>query len=393
MFDPSVPSTDTYTHAFGYQDEVSGEVRLASHDDSFIEWLAGVYYYNREYEYISYETDGSTNTRQYENPSTAVFANLTYPISDTLRLNLGGRYTKDEQDSITVFSPLPEGFPESLLAPEITESNFFDYKIGIEYDLAENSMLWMDFSTGHRAGMRRWPDETLYAYQLGVKNRFMENRMQLNLSSYYYSYENFQVNAPMREYIYILDGVEYSTPDMGDGSGGEATMAGFELATSYILTEKDRIDFTAAYQYSDVSDLTFTYDYNPPVDVSGGRLNNSPEFTLFGSYQRSFPLANGGDITARIESRYRTETTVMMNAIYNEGLLSVPEGMSVEKVNTEPAHSISNASVKYSSPSGKWSLNAYVKNIEDYAEKKNLLNGAMRIGPPMTYGLVLSVKY
>jgi hypothetical protein len=83
----------------------------------------------------------------------------------------------------------------------------------------------------------------------------------------------------------------------------------------------------------------------------------------------------------------------MMNAIYNADILRIPEGMSVEKVNTEPAHHISNASIKYSDPGGKWTLNAYVKNIENYAEKKNLLNNALRLGPPRTYGLVLSVKY
>jgi iron complex outermembrane receptor protein len=384
---------ETFTRAIGWQDEVSAEARISSPEDSFIEWLGGVYYYTRDYRYISYEHDGSVNTRKYENPSLAVFANMTYPIADSFRLNLGGRWTRDEQDAITLTEPTPPWLPPDMLLPIIRDTKFFDYKIGIEYDLTDQSMLWADFSTGHRAGQRDWPDETLYAYQLGVKNRFLDNRLQANLSSYYYSYKDFQVQAPTRQYTYTVDGEEYTTMDRGDGSGGEATIAGFELATSYILTQRDRIDFTAAYQYSDVSELTFTYDFNPPVDVSGGRLNNSPEFTLYGSYERSFPMPNGGEISARIDSRYRTETTVMMNAIYNADILRIPEGMSVEKVNTEPAHHISNASIKYSDPGGKWTLNAYVKNIENYAEKKNLLNNALRLGPPRTYGLVLSVKY
>jgi len=278
-------------------------------------------------------------------------------------------------------------------APMITKTNFFDYKVGLEYDLAENSMLWTDYSTGHRAGMRGWPDETLNAYQLGVKNRFMDNRLQLNASSYYYAYLDYQVMAPMREYTYYVDGEEFTTMDRGDGSGGEATIYGIELATSYILTPKDRIDFTAAYQNAEVSALTFTYEYSDPMDVSGGKLNNSPDFTIFGSYQHEFPLSNGGSVTARIESRYQTETTIMMNAIYNESILRIPEGMSVEKVNTEPDHSISNASLKFNAPSGIWSLNGYIKNIENHAVKKNLLNNAMRIGPPRTYGVVLTVQF
>jgi outer membrane receptor protein involved in Fe transport len=74
-------------------------------------------------------------------------------------------------------------------------------------------------------------------------------------------------------------------------------------------------------------------------------------------------------------------------------MLRIPEGMNQTAVNRQPSHHISNASLKYSDPSGKWTLNAYIKNIEDYAVKKNLLNNAMRIGPPRTYGVVLSVKF
>lgn len=390
FFDPTSPAVETYTHAVGWQDEVSAEARIASPDDALIKWLGGVYYYNREYSYISYETSGEINTRKYENPSTAVFANITYPVSDSFRLNIGGRWTREEQDAITIFEPAPPGMEG---APIIRDEKFFDYKIGIEYDLTEDSMLWTDYSTGHRMSGRDWPNEKLLAYQLGVKNRFMDNRLQANLSAYYYSYENFRVRAPMLPYIYIVDGIEYIGMDRGDGSGGEATISGFELATSYILTEKDRIDVTAAYQDSEVSALTFIYDYNPPVEATGGRLNNSPEFTLSGSYQHTFLLGNGGNITARIESRYQTESTVLMDAIYNEGMLRIPEGMDQTAVNREPAHHISNANLRYSDPTGRWGLNAYIKNIENYAEKKNLLNNAMRIGPPRTFGVVLSVKF
>jgi iron complex outermembrane receptor protein len=230
---------------------------------------------------------------------------------------------------------------------------------------------------------------------VGSKNRFLDDRLQLNLSTYYYSYENYEVRAPMLEYYYIDDeGEEQVLMDRGSGSGGEATIIGFELATSYLPTARDRFDLNVAYQNGEVSALTFIYDYNPPMDFAGGKLNNSPEFTVFGSYQHEFLLSSGGTVTARAEARYQTESFVMMNAIYNPDMLrNVPPGMDVAGINTNPAHAVTNASVRYSAPGGKWSLNAYIKNIENHAEKKNLLNNALRIGPPRTFGIVWSFQY
>jgi iron complex outermembrane receptor protein len=395
---PGTEPTEGFTHALGSQNEVSFELRLTSPEDSFMKWIAGAYYYNRRYQYLSIEEDHS-NERWYENPSKAIFANATYPISDRFRANFGGRYTQDLQQSHVIdrwfpgFTPPPMGGPAGF----DTDVKFFDYKLGIEYDISDNSMLWLDYSTGSRAGMRGWPDETLDAYQVGSKNRFLDDRLQLNLSTYYYSYENYEVRAPSLEYTYENPpgSGEYTTiSDRGSGSGGEATIIGAELAMSYLATPNDRFDLNVAYQNGEVSALTFIYDYNPPMDFAGGKLNNSPEFTIFGSYQHEFLLSSGGTVTARAEARYQTESFVMMNAIYNPDMLrNVPPGMDVAGINTNPAHAVTNASVRYSAPGGKWSLNAYIKNIEDYAEKKNLLNNALRIGPPRTFGIVWSFLY
>jgi hypothetical protein len=56
-----------------------------------------------------------------------------------------------------------------------------------------------------------------------------------------------------------------------------------------------------------------------------------------------------------------------------------------------------NANMAYNAPSGKWTLSAYVNNIENYAEKRTYMNaggqGMLDIGDPRTYGAVLSVKF
>jgi len=70
---------------------------------------------------------------------------------------------------------------------------------------------------------------------------------------------------------------------------------------------------------------------------------------------------------------------------------NVPAGMDVNRANTEPSHLMADASMNFGHSSGKWNLNAFIKNITNHAEKNGFMRGDMRIGPPRTYGAVLSV--
>jgi outer membrane receptor protein involved in Fe transport len=55
------------------------------------------------------------------------------------------------------------------------------------------------------------------------------------------------------------------------------------------------------------------------------------------------------------------------------------------------------ASASFYHNSGKWSLNAYIKNITNYAVKRSYhgmtTNRQMRLGDPRTYGASFSIKF
>jgi outer membrane receptor protein involved in Fe transport len=53
-------------------------------------------------------------------------------------------------------------------------------------------------------------------------------------------------------------------------------------------------------------------------------------------------------------------------------------------------------SASFNHSSGRWSLNAYVKNVTDYAVKRSYMGFAiyqLMIGDPRTYGATFSVKF
>jgi iron complex outermembrane recepter protein len=362
------------------ENEISGELRMASSADSSVKWLAGLYYYKR---YYSQDNYGSM--RQYqstENPSKAAFANMTYPVTDRFRVTLGGRYSVDTDTSKDGrFTTNPP-----IYTVVKSEKKHFDSKVNSEFDIVKNSMIWADYSTGFRKGIKGTKDELLDAYQIGSKNRFFDNRLQINASGFLYDYRDYQVS----EFVNYTDSNGIVTRIAGRGTG-KSSMYGLDVGTNYRITQVDRLDLSVSYLHTEIKDLLFDYNgYLPQKRVYGGQtMNNSPEYTISAAYNHIFTLPNGASISMNLDSVYKTEIKVAFIIADS----NVPAGMTKAQMNADPVHHISNLSLMYSSPDDKWNINTYVKNIENYAEKTGLMGTSMRIGAPRTYGAALSIRY
>ena len=382
----------------GHQDkmrEKSVELRLSSNEGAFMEYIIGLYYYDRFWrkggETLGYlYGDGKTrqvlgpyNYRDMDNENKAAFANLKFPISNAFRLSAGGRYTADKESDYS-YNPVPRNPADPIESWEDYSSSHFDYKLGFEYDLNQDAMLWGDYATGYKAIVMSGQSQTLKSYQIGVKSRIFDQKLQLNATAWYYDYMNFDVDTSK---AYYSEGVQYS--DRGTGIG-DGTLYGLDVSSDYVLTENDLMNLSVAYMFSEISDMLITYqDYYPPDRVlEGMTLNNSPEWSITASYEHRFNLRNGGSLTPKFNILYQTEKTV---TFFPEAMFF--PGIDVNKANTEPAHHISGASLLYNEPNRKWNLNAYVKNIENHAEKVSMHAVWFRIGEPRTYGIVVSVKF
>ena len=74
------------------------------------------------------------------------------------------------------------------------------WKGAAEYDLGPRSLLYASAQTGYRAGgfqlaegRPRYDPEFLTAYTIGAKNRFLDNKLQLNLEAFYWKYRDQQI--------------------------------------------------------------------------------------------------------------------------------------------------------------------------------------------------------
>jgi iron complex outermembrane receptor protein len=117
-------------------------------------------------------------------------------------------------------------------------------KISLEGDLTSSNLLYATVSRGFKPGgsnLSQTPalvpvvfqPEHVTAYEVGSKNRFMDDRVQLNLSTYYYQYRDLQLQ--------LDDPVPFQG---GVGNVDKSRMYGLEAEGSILLPADFRVDGT-----------------------------------------------------------------------------------------------------------------------------------------------------
>lgn len=386
------------------------ELRLGNGEGRF-KWVGGLYYFeetNNVYANI-FPAVAFIQPNTYAD-SKAVFAQGTYSFTDQLRATAGLRYTRDHKGRtggtyVALNSnggcQLPGGMerpflgappPGCLLYGNVADFTWesTDYKLGVEFDLTPTSLLFASTSTGYKAGgygdglpplNNKYEPERLTAYEVGAKNRFLDNRAQLNLSAFYYDYQDFQVTGT---------GVVAGQPSAVTVNAAKATLYGAELEGTLLITENDRIDGSAAYLHAEYKDFTLLGGdafFPGLANYSGLTLAKSPEWTFNLGYQHSWSFANDGRLTVRVQTHYESSKNL---DYHNFG------------VTAQDAYTKTDLIVTYDAPGGVWSLMAYGRNLEDEAvlvqgspdaQNANRFAGSGAYAPPRLYGVQLSTRF
>lgn len=424
-------------HTYNTGLEKGVEARLVSSEDFPIKWIAGANWYKSEYvRGYTAENGNFEDTAQIQNIK-AIYGNVTYPVSEEFRVTGGIRYSDDENYSDQYSYPAFGGVyvsvdPVTGIGHEVVDTSYNspDYKLGIEYDVSENKMIYADYSTSYRAQKgadefnNMFDPEILKAYTIGSKNRFFDNRLQVNAAAYYYDYENYMAMCGYINSIFMEDlngdgdyddlnqwderrnrySDEYilGTRDPNGRTTGDAWIAGLDVSANWVITDSDRIDFSVSYMKTEFSDLYVDYWETTnalgidDLDLSGKPMTNSPEWKINAGYGHEFHLWNGGNLTPRVDLTYVSEYPLHYHPIQTNLDRSYQVYVTdYSEFATQEAYHMTDLSATYASPNGKWSLSAYVRNLENYAVKTrvSLSPEGLSIGQPRMYGVVLSLKY
>jgi iron complex outermembrane receptor protein len=419
----------------GWEKGVEG--RLASPVDSPIDWIIGFNWYKSDYVQCTNNSIGEWSDNYREMGIQAAYGNIVYPVTDRFRAAAGLRYTEDTNDSETYqYPPRPDApantldrYPGIQYMEDYITYKEPNYKLGFEYDLGENSMVYLDYATSYRTQRGKDPrgvhfdPEYLKAFTVGSKNRFLGNKLQVNASGYYYRYDNYMTIGRLRsiwqkdingdgdyddlnqwdeEYQTYRDEYIVGLADPAGTTVGDGAVMGADIQTSWIISDKDQLDVSVSYLYTEFLDMYLDYwDSTNDLgivdqDYTGQKMTNSPTLTMNAAYSHNFHLQNGDILTARIDGKYQSEYFLS----YNDKLLQFdrdwnPIIRDVSDFRTQEAYYIINLGATYASEDGKWSLSGYVRNLTNYAVKTafSMMGGGLHVGPPRFYGAILSVKY
>jgi len=120
-----------------------------------------------------------------------------------------------------------------LLASTIDDNQAASYskvtwRGGADWDITDHNMVYASVETGFKSGgfffssdYDVYKPETITAYTLGSKNRFLENRLQANVELYYWKYNNQQISH--------LSTDSKFQHHLSDENVGRATFKGIEV--------------------------------------------------------------------------------------------------------------------------------------------------------------------
>ena len=414
-------------------EQTSLEARFASSESGPWSYLAGVYYLDENIHVgpATYDQEYNDSVQAYETrtKSFAAFGRLRYSLTDTLRLTAGARWTRDEKSLAGQYNsaqslclpflgwsanpasvpppPLCIGGVGQIVAPNapinLDTSNSWSratWRAGAEWDVGPKSLAYASVETGFKSGgfyfthdNPVYNPEKVVAYTLGSKNRFLGNRLQLNLEAFYWDYRDQQISHIVSDTAGV---VVFATQNVG-----KATIRGGELETQYLLTDTTLLAADAQYLDSSYDSFAYTLpNFGAPaatscaampvrtvydVNCSGKTPPQSPRWTLNLGLQQTIPIGTGS-IVAQANTHYQTVTLV--------GLEFLPQEM-------QGAYWWTDLNLGYHADRGRWSVTAYVENVSNTTVLNVVtpqpLAGeaifAAAVRPPRTYGVRGAISF
>jgi len=411
-------------------DQQSLEIRLASQYETSFDWVTGLFYFhesdNAHQGYLSGVSDTLINPK-LETTSYAAFGQGTYHFTDDTRGIAGLRYTHEHKTQDTFFNQLfyfqpfiNGGFLETAfpVVGDRTDEQV-TWKLGVEHNVTADSMLYAHVSTGFKAGgffasagENTFKPEEITAYTIGSKNRFFQQRLQINAELFYWDYQDQQVShlGP------VSTGPGAYAPAFVTENVGNATMKGADVEFQALIGDNDLLGGSVQYLESEYTDFTYKYLGDaiptgpgtgipiPPhvgcgvateaivnggtgaisnVDCTGKPAVNAPLWTVNLNYEHTFP-STVGDFVFGARARYESERNLSVD---------YTDEVKVEE------YVLLDAYLNFSTPDKAWEVSTYINNIEN----QNVYAGSFsrpfyndtynNLRPPRTYGVRLTYNF
>ncbi len=314
----------------------------------------------------------------YEVTTWALFGEGYYNLSDETKITLGLRYSDEtkEVQSRLLYVDLARSVTDPFSDQE-EDWQEVTGKLGIDHyaDLSftDETLLYATIARGYKGGGFNPPATTPGAYsetfepeyinslELGAKSRLLDNRLQANLSFFYYDYSNLQISQIVNQ--------------AGINENVDATVSGLEAEFMYAPTPNWLFSLNVAYLDTEIGDALSVDSANPAqggpvinvfgnlvplgvagaipatqVDLDGNDLPNSPEYSVNAFAEYTQEISNGMTIVYHADYFWQDE-------YYTRNFNTAADEVD--------SWSVSNASITLNAADYSWHVKLWAKNLQD----------------------------
>lgn len=344
-------------------------------------------------DFVDYNVDFNQDTE-----SVALFGQIEYDLTESLRLTAGLRYTRDERD----FTYLNFDTDANAIAFDyrnggadvingnknnINENNLSG-KVALDWDIDENIMLFANISRGFKSGgfnagfmdvdmqtardnfgiTTQYDEEILTSYEAGIKSSLLDNRVRFNASVFYYDYSDFQALSFFGISQFIVN--------------SDASVKGGEIELVAQPTEQLEFQLGASFIDSNVDEIR---NLNTGEVLKDRDMVLAPKLTFNGLVRYEWTLANDATISAQTDFNYQDDHFF---------------DVTNQPVSSQDSYTVWNARLAYLSPQEQWEFSLWGKNLgdEQYRVYRFDFTGAGGFNqnfyaPPQWYGVTVNYRY
>lgn len=419
------------------------ELRLANSADASLRWLIGINYEKSssfEDQILRYGDNSNSNpntlfinasgvTLDQDIENYAIFANSELDFASSFTFKAGIRYTDSSVKAETCsyspgdgavanlfnilgailgavpFNPIGPAdcytLNENLVPGELFEESLdednISWRVGLDYRLNDNVLFYGNVSEGYKTGsfpalaaatfeqLQPVVQESVLAFEPGVKASFADGIVQLNAAGFYYKYDDKQVRAKILDQVFGILDTLINVP--------KSNVFGAEVDLTVRATEGLTLSGGATYLNSEIDKYSGVNIVGLMDNFKGDDLPFAPEFAYAINADYRMPLGAGGSVFIGVGVNGQTKSS----ALPGGERVSFPDTPLNKSLSEHPyeidGYTLVHARVGYEWVNG-WKIMVWGKNITDEYYWTNVMATADTTGRltgiPATYGITLS---
>lgn len=229
------------THETFDEKEASQELFFTSLGDHRLSWIGGL---SLVYQWSGLNFESASIVGHTTDLSLAGFLEVTYKLTNRLKILVGARYTHEYQTYVA-------HSPKVVVPEQSVSANVVTPRVSIDYALTDEASVYATFSQGYQNGgwnisslnPKPYLPEHVTAYEVGTK-AFVASTLQIDAAIFYYDFTDLQ------EANVVFTGNPPTTLSTVYQNAGKSTSYGGEFGANWRVTRDFTLGFGTAYTHA-----------------------------------------------------------------------------------------------------------------------------------------------